>query len=249
MFYYLVSSGRKFTAYLSDTNVELVTAYNAIRDYPKGVIELLRKYDYEYKAYTFRSKEQEDYYYRLRTLYNNLVLSIDRVQLSRDIEIAALFIALNKTCHGGLYRVNGRGEFNTPWGRYKNPLICDSHNLENVSNALARATLFAGDYTDAAENAQKGDFVYLDPPYDPVSYTSNFTAYTSNGFGHEDQVQLANVSRKLSDRGCMVLLSNSDTPFIRELYSGFVIREVEAQRAINIKVSKRTGKELLISNY
>ena len=249
MFYYLVASGRKFTAYLSDTNVELVTTYNAIRDNPKGVIELLRKYDYEYKAYTFRSKEQEDYYYRLRTLYNNLVLSIDRVQLSRDIEIAALFIALNKTCHGGLYRVNGRGEFNTPWGRYKNPLICDSHNLENVSNALARATLFAGDYTDAAENAQKGDFVYLDPPYDPVSYTSNFTAYTSNGFGHEDQVQLANVSRKLSDRGCMVLLSNSDTPFIRELYSGFIIREVEAQRAINIKVSKRTGKELLISNY
>ena len=112
------------------------------------------------------------------------------------------------------------------------------------------AVILAGDYRVMLENAQKDDFVYLDPPYDPVSYTSNFTSYTPNGFGRENQVQLANVSRKLSDRGCLVLLSNSDTPFIRELYSDFSIKEVSVQRAINCKGSKRAGhKELLISNY
>jgi len=169
------------------------------------------------------------------------------------------FIALNKTCYDGLYRVNKKGEFNIPPGYWKNkkgefinPLICDSGNLENVSNALrySGAIIFAGDYRAMLENAQKGDFVYLDPPYDPVNYTSDFTAYTSNGFGNEDQVRLASVFRKLSDRGCFVLLSNSDTPFIRELYSDFSIKEVDVQRAINCKGSKRAGhKELLISNY
>ena len=139
-----------------------------------------------------------------------------------------------------------------PWGKYENPLICDSDNLEILSNTLrySRATILACDYRHATENVQKGDFVYLDPPYNPVSSTSNFTAYTSKGFSREDQVQLANVSRKLSDRGCRVLLSNSDTPFIRELYSDFRIKEVDIQRAINSKGSKRAGhKELIISNY
>ena len=113
-----------------------------------------------------------------------------------------------------------------------------------------RVIISAKDYIDATENAQKEDFIYLDPPYDPVSCTSNFTAYTSDGFGRKDQVQLANVFRKLCDRGCFVLLSNSDTPFIRELYSDYSVKEVKAQRAINCKGSKRAGhKELLISNY
>jgi DNA adenine methylase len=112
------------------------------------------------------------------------------------------------------------------------------------------AIIFAGDYEDVIKNAQKGDFVYLDPPYDPVSYTSDFTAYTPNGFGRENQEQLANVFRKLANRGCLMLLRNSDTQFIRELYSDFSIKEVDVQRAINCKGSKRAGhKELLISNY
>ena len=244
MFFYLVSSGSggRFNVYLSDTNAKLITAYNAIRDNPKGVIEHLQKDEYEYKAHSY--SEQEYHYYRLRDVWN-----ID-MKSSSDIEIASLLITLNKTCHRGLYRENN-GKFNTPWGRDPDATICDRNNIENVSNVLrySRATIYTSDYKDATENAQRGDFVYLDPPYDPVSYTSNFTAYTTDGFGREDQEQLASVFRKLSDRGCFVLLSNSDTPFIRELYSGFVIREVEAQRAINIKVSKRTGKELLISNY
>jgi DNA adenine methylase len=243
MFFYLVSRGMKFNAYLSDTNVELITAYKAIRVNVKGVIELLQKYDYEYKKYAPYSKQQQEYYIQLRDARN-------KMQSSSDVEIAALLIALNKTGYNGLYRVNRKGEFNVPPGKYQNPLICDSSNLENVSNALSRATIIASDYRTAIENAQKGDFVYFDPPYDPVSYTSDFTAYTPDGFGRENQEQLANVFRKLSDRGCFVLLSNSDTLFIRKLYFDFSIKQVGVQRAINCKGSKRAGhKELLISNY
>jgi DNA adenine methylase len=138
-------------------------------------------------------------------------------------------------------RVNRRGEFNVPPGKYKNPLICDSINLENVSNALAGATILADDYRIVTQNAQKDDFIYLDRPYQPLNNTSYFTAYTSNGFGSEDQVQLAKVYRKLADKGCMVLLSNSYTPFIRRLYSDFSIKEVDVQRAINCKGDKRGG--------
>jgi DNA adenine methylase len=208
-----------------------------------GVIELLQKYDYDFNKYSPYSDEQQEYYYRLRDARN-------KIQSSSDVEIAARLIALNKTCFNGLYRVNGKGEFNVPPGKYKNPLICDSSNLQNVSNVLSRATIIASDYRDATENAQKGDFVYLDPPYQPLNNTSYFTAYTKDGFDNRDQSQLAEAFRKLSSRGCLVLLSNSDTPFIRKLYSNFSIKEVDAQRAINCKGSKRTGhKELLISNY
>ena len=245
MFFYLVSNGMSFNAYLSDTNVELITAYRAVKANPKGVIELLQRYEDEYKKYPPYSKEQQEYYFQLRDARNT-------IKSSSDVEIAARLIALNKTCFNGLYRVNRKGGFNVPPGEFKtNPLICDSNNLENVSNALARATIFAGDYRAMLENAQRGDFVYLDPPYDPVSYTSNFTSYTPNGFGREDQVRLANVYRMLADKGCMVLLSNSDTPFIRELYSDFSIKVANnVQRAINSKASNRTGhKELIISNH
>ena len=137
-----------------------------------------------------------------------------------------------------------------PPGKYKNPLICDSSNLENVRNALAGAAILGDDYRNVTQNAQKGDFIYLDPPYEPLNNTSYFTAYTKDGFDDRDQSELANVFRKLTYKGCLVLLSNSDTPLIRTLYSDFTIREVGAQRAINCKGLKRAGhKELLISNY
>ena len=220
-----------------------MSAYKVIKVNPKGVIELLRRYECEYKQHPPYSKQQRECYYRLREARN-------KIQSSTDVEIAARLIALNKTCYNGLYRVNKKGKFNVPVGKYKNPLICDNSNIENVSNALSTATIFAGDYEDAIKNAQKGDFVYLDPPYDPVSYTSDFTAYTPNGFGRENQEQLANVFRKLANRGCFVLLSNSNTRFIRELYSHFRIKEVDVQRAINCNGSERADhKELLISNY
>ncbi len=124
------------------------------------------------------------------------------MQASSDVEIAARLIALNKTCFNGLYRVNRKGEFSVPPGKYKNPLICDSSNLENVSNTLSRATIFAGDYRNVTRNAQKGDFIYLDPPYQPLNNTYYFTGHTMDGFDDRDQSQLAEVFRKLNSRGC-----------------------------------------------
>ena len=173
----MTSRGMRFNACLSDINGELITAYRAVKDNVKEVIRLLQTYETGYKKYRPYSKEQQGYYFQLRNARNKIQ--------SSDVEIAARLIALNKTCFNGLYRVNGMGEFNVPPGKYKNPLICDSSNLENVSHALARATMLV-DYRHAIENAQKGDFVYLDPPYNPISSTSNFTAYTSKGFGRED---------------------------------------------------------------
>jgi DNA adenine methylase len=251
LFFHLVSSGMKFNAppCLSDTNGKLITTYRAIKNNVKEVIRLLQIYETEYKKYSPYSKEQQEYYFQLRDAFRNFCKNTT-TKSSSYVEIAALFIMLNKTCWNGLYRENPKGEFNVPPGDYKNPLICDTSNLENVSIALAGATILADDYRNVRQNAQKGNFVYLDPPYNPVSSTSNFTAYTSKGFSREGQVQLANVCRKLLDKGCSVLLSNSNTPFIRQLCSDFNIKELDVQRAINCKGSKRAGhKELLISNY
>jgi DNA adenine methylase len=219
-----------------DTNEELIKAFKVVRDRVREVIEALNQHQKEY------DKNPSEYYYRLR----------DEIQPRNYVEIAARFIALNKTCFNGLYRVNQNGKFNVPMGEYKKPLICDSSNLKNVSSVLrhSNAEIQCVDYREILLKAETNDFVYLDPPYDPVSYTSDFTAYTPDGFGRRNQEQLAIVFRKLSDRGCFVLLSNSDTAFIRKLYSDYGIKEVDVQRAINCKGSKRTGhKELLISNY
>ena len=237
MFFHLASDkNMNLTAYLSDINEELIKAFKVVRDNVRELIEVLNQHQREY------DKNPSKYYYRLREL----------IQPTNDIEIAARFVALNKTCFNGLYRVNQNGKFNVPMGDYKKPLICDSSNLKNASSLLrhSNAEIQCIDYREMLSKTETNDFVYLDPPYDPVSYTSDFTAYTPNGFGREDQVQLANVFGNLSDRGCSVLLNNSDTPFIRTLYSDFSTKDVNVQRAINCKGSKRTGhKELLISNY
>jgi DNA adenine methylase len=171
-----------------------------------------------------------------------------------DIDRTARFIAINKTCYNGLYRVNRKGRFNVPMGRYKNPLICDASNLENVSNALrySNTKIETSHYKDALLKAKEDDFIYLDPPYHPSSPTANFTGYSDYGFSDNDQFQLSKIFVELNDRKCKVLLSNSDTPLIRKLYSDFSSRmkEVNVSRAINCKASRRLGhKELLISNY
>jgi DNA adenine methylase len=240
LFFHLMSiRNRRFAPYLSDLNKELITTYKIVKDNVKELIRLLERYDAAYR------EAPSGYYYKLR----------DRIKPCNDIERAARFITLNKTCYNGLYRVNRDGIFNVPIGKHQNPLICDSNNLENVSRALrySKAIILATDYRQIVlQNAQEGDFIYLDPPYNPTSSTSNFTAYTYYGFGDSDQEQLASIFRKLDDRKCMVLLSNSDTPFIRKLYSDFEtgIKEIKALRAINCKGSRRAGhKELLIRNY
>jgi DNA adenine methylase len=225
LFFYLISmKSGKFIAYLSDINSELINSYTVVKNNTEELIDLLKKHEIEYQ------KSPSEYYYQLR--------DINRPR--NDIEKAARFIALNRTCYNGLYRVNSKGLFNVPWGKYKDPVICNSKNLRNVSFALQRsnATIQVSDYKEILlKNAKEGDFIYLDPPYRPSSSTAYFTRYTDAGFTDKDQKDIANIFEELTERRCRVMLSNSNTPLIRELYAKVAkdIREVNAIRAINCK--------------
>ena len=216
-------------AHLSDMNERLLRTYQAIRDNVDGVIELLETYPFD-----------KEFYLRLRAK------KIDRCT---DVEVAAWMLYLNKTGFNGLYRVNKSGGFNVPFGRYKNPTICDEVRLRACSEALAHVELHRGDFMGVEERAVEGDFVYFDPPYVPLNVTSSFTSYTSDGFTIDDQIRLRDLALRLKRRGVHVLLSNSSAEAVWELYSkDFDVREVMASRAINSKASGR-GKvaELLIS--
>src|SRR5918996_2525525 len=240
MFFYLSSKNLQFISYLSDINEELINAYKIVKDKFEQLVSNLKHHETEYRKLPY------EYYYELRA---NIKPSLT------EVEKAARFITLNRTCYNGLYRVNSRGIFNVPMGRYKNPVICDSANLEKVSIALrdSRAELQTSDYKNILlKEAGEDDFIYLDPPYNPVSNTAYFTHYTHTGFTARDQEELSRMFGILNDRKCKVLLSNSNTPFIKHLYKDFAnyIEELDVVRAINSKASKRTGhKELLIRNY
>ncbi len=220
-------------AVLSDINKELVITYNVIKNNVEELITLLKKHVYD-----------NSYYLKIRSQnVNNL----------SDLEIASRFIYLNRTGFNGLYRVNKKGEFNVPFGRYINPVICDEDNLRRVSAVLQNITITNQDYREAIKSAKAGDFIYLDPPYYPISPTSSFTAYTAEKFLEKEQIELRNLFIELNRGGCYVMLSNSDTTFIHSLYSGIegvMINKINASRAINSKSSSR-GKinELLIINY
>lgn len=217
-------------SFLSDSNASLVELYDIVKNHVEELIKALKVH-----------RNEHDYFYEIR--------SQDPAKLSA-IRRAARFIFLNKTCFNGLYRVNGKGEFNVPFGKYKNPAICDADGLRAASMALKHATITNADYQSVLDKARPTDFIYLDPPYHPLSKTSSFTSYTSDKFGEGEQKELANVYRELANRGCFVMLSNSDTPLIREIYKDFHIYEIQASRAINSKPEGR-GKitELLIINY
>jgi DNA adenine methylase len=238
LFLYLTSDkSRQFTAYISDINSELINTYVAVKDNVEKLIKLLIQHEIEY------NKASEEYYYSLRDNYSP----------TDSIERAARFIAVNRTCFNGLYRVNKDGKFNVPKGEYKNPTICDSSNLRNVSYVLrnSKVTIKALDYKEILlENAKEGDFIYLDPPYSPVSSTAYFTNYTYNGFSNKDQKELAEIYRQLDEMKCKVMLTNSNTPLVREFYAPFVMVEVVSKRAINCKAAKREGhSDLIIRNY
>lgn len=215
---------------LSDVNVELIDAYTAIRDSVDEVIAVLRGHRYE-----------SDYYYEVR--------SLDRAKLSK-VESAARTIFLNKTGYNGLYRVNRSGQFNVPFGRFTNPAFCDVENLRACSRALRGVDLRPNAFESILETARKGDFVYFDPPYVPLSPTSDFTAYIPGGFGEGEQRKLAKVFGKLARRGVYAMLSNSDTPFVRELYRDFDIQTVYASRSVNSNAARR-GKlpEVVVRTY
>src|SRR3989339_359504 len=219
--------------FLSDLNKELVTTYNVIKNDIEKLIVSLKKH-----------KTDKDYFLEVRAQDPN--------KLS-DVAVASRFIFLNRTCFNGMYRVNSKGGFNVPFGKYTNPLICDEDNLRKVSKALQNIDIKHQDYKEVLKKAKKGDFIYFDPPYYPVSKTASFTSYTAESFLEKEQTELRDTLVELNKRGCFVMLSNSDTPFINKIYSGIKgvhINKVQAGRAINSNGSGR-GKitEVLITNY
>ena len=221
-------------ALLNDVNREIINAYTVVRDDVDRLLEDLAGHQHT-----------EAYFYRLRELDR----SPDYWVMS-SIEKASRLIYLNKTCYNGLYRVNSRGEFNVPFGDYENPRIVDEPNLRACSEALRGVELVSGPFEDLEARLEKGDFVYLDPPYAPVSETANFASYTKDGFRESDQVRLAELCARLDAKGVRFMLSNSDTPRMRDLYKGFHVEFVEAARAINSKADRRGPvQELIVRNY
>ncbi|MNK84153.1 Modification methylase DpnIIA [compost metagenome] len=217
-------------AHISDVNPELVNAYTIIRDQVDALIEILGGYQHD-----------RDFYYALRAQDPNTLAPAER---------AARIIYLNKTCFNGLYRVNRRGQFNVPFGDYKNPRILDEAGLRAASAALQGVSVMHQGFDAVLAEAKSGDFVYFDPPYHPLSPTASFTSYAADDFGPEDQIRLAAVFRRLDAKGVKLMLSNSDTPFIRDLYEGFHIQQVWAPRAINRDATKRQGvAEVVVTNY
>lgn len=217
---------------LFDLNQDLIDTYRVVRDQLPELVTVLEAHALQHS---------KAFYYDIRAR--------DSDRLNR-VERAARFIYLNRTCYNGLYRVNQSGQFNVPFGNYKNPTICDVATLSAASKALQGAQLDVSDFEDALQGAEKGDLIYFDPPYQPLSKSSSFTSYTGGGFNATDQERLANLFINLDRRGCRVLLSNSNAPLIRDLYKGFNIHEIEARRAINSKANGRGPiTELLITNF
>ena len=235
VFWALAAEGRFERAILNDWNAELINAYRVIRDEPENLIEQLKIYAESYR------KDPKGTFESVRAWYPP---HTDIIAASR----AARTIFLNKTCFNGLYRVNKKGGFNSPFGKYENPTICDEENIRACSAGLAKAgSLHVGDFASVLDDAGPGDLVYFDPPYVPVSATSDFTSYTSSGFNLRDQERLAAMFSELSERGVSVVLSNSDTQVVRDLYAGFEVHSVDARRAINSKGAKRGPvKEVIV---
>lgn len=224
-------------ARVNDLNSELINLYEVVREGVEELISLVSTYP-----------NDADFFYQLRAVDRDA----ERFAALSATERAARTLYLNKTCYNGLYRVNSAGQFNAPFGRYKNPTICDADTLRGVHQYFRDNDIAftQGDFTAAVADAGEGDFVYFDPPYDPVNVTSSFTGYQKGGFDRAEQERLKAVCDDLNARGVKFLLSNSATEFIRDLYADYSIDTVAATRAIN-SVGSRRGKvdEVLVRNY
>ena len=217
---------------ISDTNKDLYNLYKTIMENPQQLIDKLDNLEF---------KNNKEDYYKARELFNSTEDPANR---------SALLIYLNRHGYNGLYRVNSSNKFNVPFGKYNNPGMPSSRNIMALSELFQSCTIMNSDFELTVNNANKGDFVYLDPPYMPLSKTSYFTGYTHSGFDEKDQERLAKSFRELSDRGVYVMESNSSTDFIKELYKDFNLLEVDARRNINSVGTKRNSiKELIITNY
>jgi len=221
------------SATISDANPELINCYQVIRDDVEALIRSLQQH-----------KNEEEHFYFVRAKKPSKMTTVQR---------ASRFIFLNKTCFNGLYRENKSGQFNAPFGRYEKPRIVDKENLRAISEYLQTYDVEIGcsDYQAVLSKAQSGDFVYFDPPYAPMTKTASFASYVKGGFGLEDQAELAKVFAELTRRGVLVMLSNSNTQIIHDLYKGFNIQTIHASRSINCKGGKRgkEANEVLVTNY
>jgi len=221
-------------AVLIDINEDLINCYNVIKNHVSELIQSLKKH-----------KNDKDYYYKVRSADRE----IESFKKWTDVEKASRTIFMNRCCYNGLYRVNSKGFFNVPFGRYKNPNFCNEKNLNAVHKALISARLIQGSFETCLNYAEKDDLVYFDPPYHPLSETANFTSYTKYNFGRESQIKLRDVFKQLDDRGCKLMLSNSYNDFVLDLYERFNIITLNAKRAINSDASKRGEiKEILVLN-
>ena len=236
---------------VNDVNEELINTYLQIKSDCNLLIEQLSELQQDYKSQSL--EKNKILFYDIRIRYNDLIIiSTD----AENLEKAALFIFLNKTCFNGLYRVNKRGEFNVPFNNAKNPLICDEENLRACSELLQNVQMKTGDYSDCKDFIDSETFVYLDPPYRPLTQTSAFTSYSENNFSDKEQLELGKFITEISSKGAKVLASNSDPKntnkednFFDDLYSNFEIERITASRMINSNAKKRGAiSELLISN-
>ena len=224
-------------AIVNDLNADLMLVYEVIRDDVELLIAALEQHE-----------NTAEYFYKIRDLDRDK----EAYRKMSSVERASRIIYLNKTCYNGLFRVNASGEFNSPFGHYKNPNIVNAPVLRSVNKYLTanNIQLFHMDFEEVLRRVPKGGFVYLDPPYDPVSDTASFTGYNRGGFGREEQERLKRCCDELAARGVRFLLSNSATSFIKELYTGYTVEIVHAKRAINSDASKRGAvEEVLIRNY
>ena len=221
-------------AYLFDNNSELVNAYVVTRDNVDALIGTLSIH---------QKKHSKSHYYKIRNLDR------DNAQLS-SVEGAARMIYLNRTCYNGLFRVNSKGQFNVPMGSYKSPQILLEQVLRAASFALHNVTIQVKDFRTIVSLSKPGDFFYFDPPYDPLTKTASFTSYTAENFSEDDQRALAEVVKALAEKGSYIMLSNSKTPLILDLYKGFSIKTVQARRAVNSDANGRGCiEEVVVLNY
>jgi DNA adenine methylase len=252
----ILSKYRIKKAIIADINPELILAYKTIRDNVAALILMLEDIQEQYLGLS--EEKRSDFYYAIRSSVNSKRQEIDYENFQNSwIERTAHIIFLNRTCFNGLFRVNGQGDFNVPIGRYKNPLICDKVNLQNVALLLKDVIIFLGDFSNIKPYVSRNTFVYFDPPYRPISKTSSFTSYSKDTFDDKEQLRLAKFFKELDKTGASLMLSNSDPKnidpkdnFFENAYSGFIIQRLKAIRMINSKADNRGPiNELLITNY
>jgi len=229
--FYILNNYKPNEVFIFDINEELINTYEVIRDDVENLIKELKK---------LKKLHNKEHYYQIRA---------ENPQLLSKLTRASRFIYLNKTCFNGLYRVNSKGGFNVPIGSYKNPLVCPEEDLREISKLLQKVKIINGGFEECLRFAKKGDFVYFDPPYYPLK-KSSFTTYTKGNFLEKEQRQLKETFAKLDKKGCQVMLSNSDTTFIKDLYKNYDISFVQATRMINCDGANR-GKinEVVVTNY